>query len=296
MAPPCIIDPYDVHGPFRKAQLHCHTTNSDGQFAPRALLERYRARGYAIVVFTDHNRVTACDDLNDDGFLALPGVETTVPRPIRPLGPHMGRLGAPGVLRAGGAQACVDATVAAGGVVSLHHPSWTGNGFTGRWSVADLVRLRGYHLVEISNHHSRNAEDTRRWTAALRQRGPSAPVGGVAVDDLHRERDLDRGWVMVKIATLSPAGVLGALRALAFYASTGPCAEFGVHDGAIRCVTDASRVRFLDASDHMRYNAAGPEAGYAPAGDEGFVRVECLGASGAKAWSQPFWLGGHEAC
>jgi hypothetical protein len=258
-------------------------------------LELYRARGYAVVVFTDHERVTACDELNDEGFLALPGVETTIPRPIRPLGPHMGRLGAPGVLRAGGAQACVDATVAAGGVVSLHHPSWTGNGLTGRWSVADLVRLRGYHLVEISNRHSRSFEDTRRWTAALRQRGPSAPVGGVAVDDLHRERDLDRGWVMAKIATLSPAGVLAALRALAFYASTGPCAEFGVRDGGVRCVTDAPRVRFLDAGDRVRHETPGPEAEYAPAGDEGFVRVECLGRSGATAWSQPFWLGGREA-
>jgi 6,7-dimethyl-8-ribityllumazine synthase len=99
---------------FRKAQLHCHTTNSDGRLEPRALLERYRARGYAVVVFTDHDRVTACDDLNDAGFLALPGVETTVSRPFRPLGPHMGRLGAPGALHAAGAQACIDATIAAG--------------------------------------------------------------------------------------------------------------------------------------------------------------------------------------
>ena len=69
-----IADPYAVAGSYRKAQLHCHTTRSDGQFAPRALLERYRAKGYAVVVFTDHNRVTDCADLNDGTFLALPGV------------------------------------------------------------------------------------------------------------------------------------------------------------------------------------------------------------------------------
>ena len=172
-----ITDPYAVAGSHRKAQLHCHTTRSDGQWAPRALLERYRAKGYAAVVFTDHNRVTECADLNDGTFLALPGVETTIPRPFRPLGPHMGRLGAPGALGARGAQACIDATVRAGGVVSLHHPSWTGNLWTGGWSVAEMMRLRGYHLIEISNHHSRTVEDVRRWTAVLRHRGP-ARTGG----------------------------------------------------------------------------------------------------------------------
>ncbi len=290
MTPFRITDPYAVAGSHRKAQLHCHTTRSDGQWAPRALLERYRAKGYAVVVFTDHNRVTECADLNDGTFLALPGVETTIPRPFRPLGPHMGRLGAPGALGARGAQACIDATVRAGGVVSLHHPSWTGNLWTGGWSAAEMMRLRGYHLIEISNHHSRTVEDVRRWTAVLRHRGPAAPVGAAAADDLHRAADFDTGWVMVKSASLEPDAFLGALRGLALYASTGPVAEFAVRDGAVTCATDARRIRFLDAADVTRYEAAGPDAAYAPAGDEGFVRVECTGASQAAAWSQPFWL------
>jgi len=285
-----ITDPYAVPGTYRKAQLHCHTTRSDGCFAPRVLLERYRARGYAVVVFTDHDRVTTCDELNDDTFLALPGVETTVVRPFPPLGPHMGRLGLPGSLRARGAQACIDATVRAGGVVSLHHPSWTGNLWTGGWSLGELLRLRGYHLVEISNHHSRTEEDVRRWTAVLRHGGPGTRIGAVACDDLHRERDLDTGWVMIKTATVSADAVLGALRAVAGYASTGPQAEFGVRGGAVTCVSDAARIRFLDAANAVRYEAAGPEAAYVPEGDESFVRVECAGRTAGTAWSQPFWL------
>lgn len=285
-----IADPYAVPGRYRKAQLHCHTLRSDGVHPPRALLERYRAAGYAFVVLTDHDRVTACDDLNDGEFLALPGVETTVARPFRPLGPHLGRLGLPGSLAARGAQACIDATVAAGGVVSLHHPSWTGNLGTGAWTLAEMLRLRGYHLVEVSNHHSRPEEDLRRWTAVLRARGPAAPVGAVASDDLHRDRDLDTGWVMVRTPAVTPDAFLGALRALALYASTGPEAEFGVRGGEVTCATDAPRVRFLDGGDQVRHEAAGPEAAYAPRGDEGFVRVECLSRSGAAAWSQAFWL------
>ncbi len=285
-----IADPYAVPGRFRKAQLHCHTTNSDGIYAPRGLLERYRTAGYTFVVFTDHDRVTACEDLNDGTFLALPGVETAVGRPFRPLGPHLGRLGAPGRLDARGAQAAIDATVGAGGVVSLHHPGWTGNLWTGQWSVAEMVALRGYHLIEISNHHSATRADVARWATVLARRGPTAPVGGVAVDDLHRDRDFNTGWVMVKTVAVTAMAFLDALRTMAVIASTGPHAEFAVREGAVVCATDADRVRFLDARGAVRYEASGANASYVPQGDEGFVRVECTAARGRTAWSQGFWI------
>jgi hypothetical protein len=284
------VDPYAVPGDFRKAQLHCHTTHSDGAHTPRTLLERYRAAGYAFVVFTDHDRVTACDDLTDATFLALPGVETTIVRPFPPLGPHMGRLAAPGSLHARGAQGCIDATLEAGGIVSLHHPSWTGNLWTGEWRLPEMIALRGYHLIEISNHHSRTEEDIRRWTAVLRARGSTSQVGAAATDDLHRDRDFNTGWVMVKTLDVTPESFLTAVRGLALYASTGPEAEFGGRDGVIACRTDASRIRFLDAADRVRHEAGGPEADYALRGDEGFVRVECLSRSGRTAWSQAFWI------
>ncbi len=292
MTPASIVDPYRVQGSYRKAQLHCHTTNSDGMFAPHELLERYRAAGYAFVVFTDHERITTCEDLNDETFLALPGVETAIGRPFRPLGPHMGRLGAPGALGLRGAQSAIDATVAAGGVVSLHHPGWNGNLWTGRWSVPEMIALRGYHLIEISNHHSANQSDVDAWARVLASRAAAATVSGVAVDDLHRDRDFDTGWVMVKAVDVTPGALLQALRSGAVVASTGPAAEFGVRDGAITCATDAGRVRFLDARGAVRYETRGPNAAYAADGSEGFVRVECCGAAGRTAWSQAFWIGG----
>lgn len=276
-------------GRYRKAQLHCHTTNSDGIYTPRELLKRYRSAGYTFVVFTDHGRVTVCDDLNDEAFLALPGMETRVSHLPR-LGPHLGVLGVSGPLHVRGAQACIDATVAAGGVASLHHPSWCGHLRTGSWSVPQMIFLRGYHLIEVSNHHSPSTGDVARWAAVLRGRGPEAPVGAVAVDDLHSDQDFNSGWVMVKTVTVSTGAFLGALRSLALWASTGPQATFGVRGGAITCATDAGRIRFLDARGTLRLEAAGPEAAYAPHGDEEFVRVECADAPGRTAWSQAFWI------
>ncbi len=106
-----VHDPYAVPGTFRKAQLHCHTTESDGRFRPPELLAMYRDAGYAFVCLTDHNRVTLCDDLNDQSFLAVPGTEDTVSSLLPPLGPHMGRLFVEAPLRSGFPQDRIDRTL-----------------------------------------------------------------------------------------------------------------------------------------------------------------------------------------
>ncbi|HXF82608.1 MAG TPA: hypothetical protein VNN19_07640, partial [bacterium] len=154
-----IDDPYAVPGDYRKAQLHCHTTASDGRLSPPELLRRYKDAGYAFVVITDHNRVTRCDALNDDRFLALPGAEDTVSYLLPPLGPHLGRLFVEAPTRRGTAQERIDATTRAGGLASLCHPTWTGNLWTGTWTLRAATTLRGYRLIEIWNPHSRPERD-----------------------------------------------------------------------------------------------------------------------------------------
>jgi hypothetical protein len=52
----------------------------------------YRDAAYSFVSITDHNRVTRCDELNDEQFLSIPGTEDTVSQILPPLGPHMARL------------------------------------------------------------------------------------------------------------------------------------------------------------------------------------------------------------
>ena len=59
-----------------KANLHCHTTFSDGECTPGEIKKIYKERGYSIVAYTDHDILIAHDDLNDESFLALHGFET----------------------------------------------------------------------------------------------------------------------------------------------------------------------------------------------------------------------------
>ena len=42
-------------GNFYKANLHTHTTVSDGRFTPEEIKNLYLEKGYSVVAFTDHN-------------------------------------------------------------------------------------------------------------------------------------------------------------------------------------------------------------------------------------------------
>lgn len=284
-----VHDPYAAPGVYRKAQLHCHTRRSDGAFEPHDLATRYRDAGYAFVCFTDHDRVTRCDEANGDGFLVLPGVEETIAWGVRPLGQHLGRLFVDDVLGTGPAEERIQRTRAAGGIAVLHHPSWTGNFWTGAWTAESMAALPGPFLVEIWNPHSDSAEDVRRWTHAVRAHGPGVPTGAVAGDDCHIAAQFNRGWVMVKVPAVTTQALRHALLSGAFYASTGVEAEFMAEGSAVSVRSTAEEVRVIDAGGRTRRVLSGGEGRYAFEGDEGFVRLECR-AGERRAWSQVFWI------
>lgn len=63
---------------FYKANLHAHTSVSDGKLTPAELKEAYKAKGYHAVAFTDHEALIGHADLCDEGFIALHGYETAI--------------------------------------------------------------------------------------------------------------------------------------------------------------------------------------------------------------------------
>lgn len=62
-------------GKFYKANLHCHTTVSDGANTPEEMKNYYKAHGYSILAMTDHELLVDHSDLNDDEFLTITGYE-----------------------------------------------------------------------------------------------------------------------------------------------------------------------------------------------------------------------------
>ena len=63
-------------GNFYKANLHTHSTYSDGEQTVEQIKELYMSRGYSVVAFTDHDVMIDQSHLNEDEkFLALTSYE-----------------------------------------------------------------------------------------------------------------------------------------------------------------------------------------------------------------------------
>lgn len=61
-----------------RANMHCHTTVSDGHYTPAEIKEAYKNMGYSIVAYTDHEIIKAHNDLTDDEFLAITSSEYSI--------------------------------------------------------------------------------------------------------------------------------------------------------------------------------------------------------------------------
>ncbi len=68
----------DKNKPFYKANLHCHSTYSDGKLSVEELKTAYKQRGYSIVAFTDHEHIIDNSRLNDKDFLAITACEIAI--------------------------------------------------------------------------------------------------------------------------------------------------------------------------------------------------------------------------
>ena len=61
-----------------KANMHCHSTISDGRLTPEELKEAYKAQGYSVLAITDHCYPYPHNDMTDDDFLMLTGYEAYI--------------------------------------------------------------------------------------------------------------------------------------------------------------------------------------------------------------------------
>lgn len=61
-----------------KANLHCHSTCSDGKRTPEQLKEMYKSHGYSVLAITDHEVPKKHTDLTDSEFIAITGYEAYI--------------------------------------------------------------------------------------------------------------------------------------------------------------------------------------------------------------------------
>lgn len=263
-------------GRFYKANMHTHTTCSDGQLTPEQIKELYKSHGYSVVAYTDHDIMLDHSDLNDESFLAITSYEVETNRPtdgfdawdrtptyhLNFYAPRSNETFYPcanpgytwGNARAlvqdyykgdyqrhysvEGQNDMIAQASAAGFLVSYNHPDWSLHHYP------DYAGLEGLHAVEVYNSgcyqvgYSIDAsEHVFQDMLALGKR-----VFPVAADDIHGSKDAFGGWICVKAKALTYEDYMAAYRKGDFYASWGPAIEdLYLEDGILRVFCSGAR-------------------------------------------------------
>ena len=240
-----------AEGKFYKANLHSHSTVSDGELTPEQMKKLYADNGYSIIAFTDHNRFVTHNELSDEHFLALNGVEnaadeTGKPRfydrccavcyialsPERTLHPFQTEENVVG----DGEYSPLSVSYCAGDVnrmirlgkengffVTYNHPTWSLENYE------RYMSYEGMHCMEIFNFSSAvdgyNEYNGDIYDDMLRS---GKKLFCIATDDNHNRApgtkhwDSFGGFTMIKSPSLKYEDVTSALMHGHFYASRGP--------------------------------------------------------------------------
>lgn len=314
-------DPFDGDGVWLRCALHAHSTESDGDLAPRALMAAYEAAGFDVLAVTDHWRLTSVP--STPALLSLPAAELTadVEKPGMTADVLVYGIEAvpddPGgdrrnwmvneeehwEQRTFASISCAAAYAREQGAVAfVAHPYWTG------LDAAPILDAEGVAGLEVYNASGETecgrGDSSMVWDAAL-ERGRT--LFGIATDDTHVARlDVGRAWTHVRAADRSPDAVVAALREGRFYASAGPTLHHVHRDGAaieVRCSPCRAVVLQMER-EHGCSVVAGPRGRRdgriletdgeglitravveSPWAAPRFVRVRAVDAEGQSAWT-----------
>ena len=247
----------DSGKPFYKAQLHCHSTKSDGRLTVEEQKKLFKERGYSVVAFTDHEHLVDNSYLDDEDFLTITSCEVAIKED-----PHMSTLKnrnmravhlnfyalnqhnvitpcynsvydhytndeVRAITRYDGEYErvytveCINDMIRiakeSGFLVSYNHPNWSLE------TAADYLQYNGLDFVEIYNHScTMSGEDSyiiKAFDDILRS---GKRVFATMCDDSHRLERMFGGWVMINAEKLDYSTIMSSLQNGNFYSSNGP--------------------------------------------------------------------------
>ena len=240
---------------YFKANLHTHSTISDGKLTREEVKKAYKALGYQILCLTDHNIIANHSDMNEPNFLMLTGMEISVNAPDKapgknPVGGktyHLNLIAKkpdniwspakvfrrfPAAAEYEDKMQCeemdlqcnpesINAMIAKanekGFLVMYNHPTWSCQTYL------DYAPLKGLWGMELRNTEccllGLNENNFRVYKDILTLGNRVYPLGA---DDMHSPKALGQSWIMVGASDLNYESVIEALEKGDFYMSCGP--------------------------------------------------------------------------
>lgn len=274
---------------YYKANLHTHTNLSDGDLTPEEVKELYKAAGYSILAYTDHEICIPHPELRDEDFLPLTAYELATT--------DKSDLSKPSVYRktyhlnflskqedncwqvyehdrAWGNALQQEHRLVTDGfehreysvedmndiirranehgfLVTYNHPVWS------RQDYRDYAGLKGLWATEVFNtecyRQGYNDDQDLVYQDLLTLGNTLFPI---AADDFHHDvpYSLGQGWIMVGAEALTYEAVIEALEKGDFYASTGPDFLSLTQEDDGRIYVRCTPVRSVDIVSNIRYS------------------------------------------
>lgn len=190
------------------ANLHTHTTNSDGGSMPHDVVDYYRALEYDILALTDHDKYTydwnfssiddAYQDVDPGDMLAIPGNEFSEHEHdvVALFTDYMYEEDT-------SITTSMDRIAEDGGMMFMAHPGryWKiystfepGDVFSPEWylNFFDTYALESLVGIEVFNRQDNYQNDRALWDKLLTESMPERPIWGFGNDDFHGDDGTSR--------------------------------------------------------------------------------------------------------
>lgn len=294
-------------GNLYKANLHCHSTYSDGRYTVEHLKEIYKAQGYNILAYSDHNTLIPHPELKDETFLPLTATEIDVSNPygktyhlnffsrdeMKTEFPPIER-----VYGADGVNKIIEIANADGFLCQYNHPRWSFQDYR------DFGGLKNYWGFEIYNTGCEkemiNGWGDYEYELVTRESGVYPTTS--ATDDNHNvfkdenspHSDAFGGWTMIKAKSLDYGEVYAAMERKDCYGTTGPIIyDMYAEDGKLYLKTSpvcCACVRFETRRTHILRSHDNDMTQHILdiSGDFRYIRVELTDTMGRKAMSRAY--------
>ena len=269
---------------FYKANLHVHTTVSDGAMSPEEIKRIYMEKGYSVVAFTDHEVMVPHPELTDEHFVALTSTEIStnnrtdcdfcyaktyhlniyspdenkncfntfdkskmwLEHSFEFITEEQEATQHERIYDISDVNKVIQMANDEGCLVSYNHPVWSLQNYS---DYADLKGLWGIELYNTGCARNGYFDTAQPFDDLLRKGERIFPL---ATDDAHLLRDCFGGYVMISAKDLTYKSIFEALKNGDFYASTGPeINEISIDNGVV--TVKCSSVAFVGLSTENRH-------------------------------------------
>lgn len=287
-----LTDPYKGTSGFQhKGNIHTHTLKSHcGKIALEDVVKVFEERDYAFIAITDHCVIADIPSKCSRKLAVLPGIEIDLQGRS-----HFGvvHTDASAIFYDPNAtqQEMIDRNIAAGALVTLHHPDWQ---LREHYTVDELMKLENYDGIEIYNTVIEFLEgsplSTAKWDRLL---ASGRRILGFANQDFHDYKHALDCCNILCGSDKQPASILKALKEGRFYCYYGVnIKSMGREGDTISVEADNARlIRFIGMGGKVlkKVKANSAQFTFTKGGECSYVRIECLGEGEEISFSQPFF-------